>query len=119
MIVLSTQLIGGPLNWAVMRSEGENSFAAEVYYEGDLPVSVDDQPDVPSNWEPSVDWSQGGPIIEQHGIRLHRSHSGQWWASPEDDPHHPVSGPTPLVAAMRCYVISQMGHEVDVPEHFL
>jgi hypothetical protein len=26
------------------------------------------------------------------------------------------SGPTPLVAAMRCYVASQIGDEVDVPE---
>jgi hypothetical protein len=28
-------------------------------------------------------------------------------------------GPTPLVAAMRCYVASKMGDEVDVPEDLL
>jgi hypothetical protein len=25
-------------------------------------------------------------------------------------------GPTPLIAAMRCYVASRLGDEVDVPE---
>mgnify|MGYP003443521145 FL=1 len=28
-------------------------------------------------------------------------------------------GPTPLVAAMRCYVASKLGDEVDVPEELM
>jgi|LakMenE01Jun11ns_1017448.scaffolds.fasta_scaffold9779867_1 hypothetical protein len=64
----------------------------------------------------STDWAWGGPIIEREGIRLHRSHTGNWWAGPESDPHRPVSGPTPLVAAMRCYVASRLGDEVNVPD---
>jgi hypothetical protein len=28
-------------------------------------------------------------------------------------------GPTPLVAAMRCYVASQLGDEVDVPDELV
>jgi hypothetical protein len=27
-----------------------------------------------------------------------------------------AQGPTPLIAAMRCYVASQLGDEVEVPE---
>ena len=64
----------------------------------------------------STSWAQGGPIIEREGIRLHRSHTGAWWAGPESDPHRPVSGPTPLIAAMRCYVASKMGDTIDIPE---
>ena len=64
----------------------------------------------------STDWSQGGPIIEREGIRLHRGVTGQWWAGPETDPHRPVDGPTPLIAAMRCYVASRFGDTIDIPE---
>ena len=70
-------------------------------------------------FNPSVDWRQGGPIIEREGIRLHRSVTGQWWAGPESDPHRPVAGLTPLIAAMRCYVASELGDEVDIPEELL
>jgi len=65
---------------------------------------------------PSTDWSQGGPIIEREGIRLHRSHTGAWWAASEATPGAPISGPTPLIAAMRCVVDSTLGDEVDIPE---
>ena len=67
-------------------------------------------------YTPSVHWGWGGPIIEREGIRLHRGVTGQWWAGPEADPHRPVAGPTPLIAAMRCYVASKLGDEVDIPE---
>lgn len=68
---------------------------------------------------PSTDWTVGGPIIEREGIRLHRSHTGEWWASPEVDPHRPISGATPLVAAMRCFVAEKMGDEIELPQELL
>ena len=61
----------------------------------------------------SADWAQGGPIIERERIEL--EHDGfQWWARIRAD--EDFSGPTPLIAAMRCYVASVLGDEVDVPE---
>jgi hypothetical protein len=30
-----------------------------------------------------------------------------------------ISGPTPLIAAMRCFVASKLGDEVDVPKELL
>ena len=30
-----------------------------------------------------------------------------------------IHGPTPLIAAMRCYVASKLGDEVEVPEELL
>jgi hypothetical protein len=75
--------------------------------------------EVIETFKPSTDWDQGGPIIEREGIRLHRSHTGEWWASPEVDPHRPISGATPLVAAMRCFVAEVLGDEVDIPAELM
>lgn len=62
---------------------------------------------------PSTDWAQGGPIIEHMKIqlspRLNGLHKGQWAASiwntqSGSNPSVTMYGPTPLVAASRCYV---------------
>jgi len=77
-------------------------------------------------FHPSTDWAQGGPIIEREGIRIEpEKYSATGFASWRADiPKGPTSlhgyrwafGPTPLIAAMRCYVASKLGDEVDVPE---
>lgn len=68
------------------------------------------------NFSPSIDWAQGGPIIEESRIGVYPSDakSGQWAARNLELTH--IYGPTPLIAAMRCYVISKLGEEVDVPD---
>ena len=64
----------------------------------------------------STDWAHGGPIIERGRIEL--EHDGfQWWARIRAD--EDFSGPTPLIAAMRCYVASKLGNEVDVPDELI
>jgi hypothetical protein len=74
----------------------------------------------------STDWAQGGPIIEREGISINdttmRGQGGNfaWCATRIEGPAVSEEyGPTPLVAAMRCYVASQLGHEVEVPEELL
>lgn len=76
-------------------------------------------------WAPSTNWSQGGPIIEQKGITIRRVHDGTWRADfpeavlkPDGSAYAYLQkkGPTPLIAANRCYVASQLGDEVDIPE---
>jgi hypothetical protein len=57
----------------------------------------------------STDWAQGGPIIERELIAIH----GDWKATLGEGTYE---GPTPLIAAMRCYVASKLGDEVDLPE---
>ena len=74
------------------------------------------------NWRPSTDWSQGGPIIEREGICLKRGHSGYWFAytlTLNDDERHMQCGAVALAVAMRCFVASKLGDEVDVPEELL
>ena len=66
----------------------------------------------PEDFAPSTDWALGGPIIEEQGIDLYQS--GSWAA--EVGGANRQEGHTPLVAAMRCYVKSRLGNEVNVPD---
>ena len=70
-------------------------------------------------FNPAENWSQAGPIIEREWINVVKAHDGSCWQAANerwmlDD--NPITGPTPLIAAMRCYCASKLGDEVDVPE---
>ena len=68
----------------------------------------------------STDWAQGGPIIEREGITLRSCIDGAAWdAELAYEETILAPGPTPLIAAMRCYVASKLGDEVDIPEELL
>lgn len=69
-------------------------------------------------WNPSSNWVQGGPIIEREGISWHCGNKTSWHAYGYGSSEN-FSGPTPLIAAMRCYVASKLGDEVDIPEELL
>ena len=110
----TNELTGAALDWAVAKCEGRvwelvESFIA--YHDDDGEMLY------------STDWAQGGPIIEREGISTRHSEKdarGAWYAvlGPNRflSPDYEGSGPTPLIAAMRCYVASKLGDEVDVPE---
>jgi hypothetical protein len=92
----TSELIDDALDWAVAKCEG---------YRLDL---------VPEDsYTPSTNWSQGGPIIEREGITL--THQAFDWSAQTDDDLF-AYGPTPLIAAMRCYVASKLGDDVEIPE---
>jgi hypothetical protein len=65
----------------------------------------------------TTDWAFGGPLIETQLIQLHldyRARDGfisNGWGAPRWQP-----STTALVAVVRCYVFSQMGLTVEVPE---
>lgn len=74
-------------------------------------------------WSPSTYWAHGGPIIEREHVDLYYSTEQKDWASAiwVDIPGggqlmNKNRGPTPLIAAMRCFVASELSDEVDVPE---
>ena len=131
MRVKTRELSGPALDWAVAKCEGD-----EVRYEGGcirpaLSQFVDD------DWyQPSTDWPQGGPIIEREITKVFRNVGGTWSAMVLKDVSIPPedrgtslaltrraqwngAGPTPLIAAMRCYVMSKLGNEVDIPKELL
>lgn len=77
-------------------------------------------------WEPSTDWSQGGPIIDQltrRGLRIHgmkcRYRTDETSVNVDVNGHYAMSGPNILIAAMRCFVASKLGDAVEVPEELL
>ena len=66
---------------------------------------------------PSTDWQQGGPIIERELIETTRggAYAEHFWKATRNS--ITAYGPTPLIAAMRCYVASKLGDEVEIPEN--
>lgn len=62
------------------------------------------------------DWAWGGPIIERERISV-GTEGNEWSADMTAGPSGFVRGfgPTPLIAAMRCYVISKLGQTVEFP----
>ena len=69
----------------------------------------------------STEWQVGGPIIERERIVLN-SYINRWEAFAlasdrvvERLSNGGSSGPTPLIAAMRAYVTSKFGEEVELP----
>jgi len=117
MKVKTSQLSGVQLDWAVAHIQG--------YAEGpngSFWITEDDCVD----FKPSTDWAQGGPIIERETISVAADTADMfdsflWFASVDDilvDPDEAIGvrGPTLLIAAMRCYVASKLGDEIEVPD---
>lgn len=74
-------------------------------------------------WEPSRNWSQAGPLIEEYGVELNPPRSGRSILTQRGEPvwgahimgGHAHYAPTPLVAAMRCFVEHRLGKSVRIP----
>ena len=106
----TSELIGAALDWAVAMCEGFDYFNHQSLAR--ITTSA-------HSWQPSTNWAQGGPLIEREKIATDPdADDGQWAASTRDAPCYWV-GPTPLVAAMRCYVASKLGDEVEVPKELV
>ena len=112
----TSELQGAALDWAVAKCEGVTDWDSV-----DLVFRDDDF----CWYEPSTNWSQGGPIIERELIGIERCiHAGEYhgWRALKDYPfdasvpEETTWGETPLIAAMRCYVASKLGDEVEIPE---
>lgn len=67
---------------------------------------------------PSTNWAQGGPIIEREKMLVDTTMDESIWVGQKemDRAFYQEVGPTPLIAAMRCYVASKLGDEVEIPE---
>lgn len=119
MKIKTSELTGAAFDWAVAKCEGKE--AARVQGLGGAVRLFRSVGYDPTPWQPTINWAQGGPIIEREGITV--SQEGYWWSAyfrnnlfEDDGSEHWQTGPTPLIAAMRCYVASKLGDEVDVPD---
>jgi hypothetical protein len=119
MQIKTSELTGAALDWAVAKTADYLTQLGD-HWMVTLPKVSARMNFVPGPrcvFTPSTRWAQGGPIIEQELIELSidgASNDGMWVAK-SPDWHAPASGPTPLVAAMRCYVAAKLGDTVDVP----
>ena len=104
----TSELTSQQLDWAVAKCEG-------YVLDCDEGADISGLTVLQWRYEPSTNWSQGGPIIERKGIGLWRSQEGLWFALYQGIPYQQI-GPTPLIAAMRCYVASKLGDKVDIPD---
>ena len=114
----TSELTGAALDWAVAKCED-----LEHYFEDGL-VCLKGQPFDTHwlYWTPSTDWAQGGPIIEREKIDV--MWCGDRWCAytadaectTGDDRQLVTEGNTPLITAMRGYVVSKLGDEVELPE---
>jgi hypothetical protein len=108
MRMKTSDLQGAALDWAVAKCllpDGWN----------DAEIILGDDTDYSTNW------AQGGPLIEREGINLEHNPSRCHWIASTPAPEHrngavEITGPTLLIAAMRCYVASKLGDIIDIPE---
>jgi hypothetical protein len=106
----TNELSGKALDWAVAKCEGVDEYILETAF---YSAWCD------GRFNFSSDWAQGGPIIEREGICVGTGlDSPTWYANKGLMAHHHF-GQTPLIAAMRCYVASKLGDDVNVPEEFV
>jgi hypothetical protein len=109
MKIKTSELEGAALDYAVALAEGN----------------------APEPWlsKYSSEWAWGGPIIEWELIEIVRGNDvyfpkgnedgdlyEQLWLASINGMDGKMHGRTPLQAAMRCYVASKLGDEVEIPE---
>lgn len=116
------------LDWLVAKARGfdvyhsamlnghiMHGFWVSGYYPGDW-----------NSWVPlskiaaTTDWAQGGPIIERENIGVVPQNEGSLrrcaFRTTRDGEVFYHYGATVLIAAMRCYITSKLGEEVEIPE---
>ena len=122
------------LNWAVGACEGHPKAVDTSGLDGPIVVCGFKQKMLHSNregqewvaYQPSTDWAQGGPVIERERITLDYDFDGQglslWTARKyafDGTLLWAEFGDTPLIAAMRCFVKSRLGDEIEIPEELM
>jgi hypothetical protein len=120
--MMTEGLSGAALDWAVAK--------CEALMDG----TNDEIRGLMRVYRPSIDWSDGGPIIERECINIGARKQpsdpsrSRWGAyiyrfsthmGNDDSSITNLHGQTPLIAAMRCYVFTHFGPEILIPEEYI
>lgn len=148
MKIKTHELTGRALDWAVAVADGRTiSYDGIAYWVSDERGHGPIGPSISAagrlcGYSPSTQGGDGHPIIDREGIQLRairkpgHSFDGLWLAKPcSSDTGETVRwvefpfkdpnrrrfwrGESSLIAAMRCFVASELGPEVDVPAELL
>lgn len=127
MTIFKTEdLTGAQLDWAVAKAEGHHIATYESDNGADIiGVTVDGFTHIIQGgstlekircgtYQPSTKWTFSGPIIQREMLGIMPVSDAMWHAIDVDGENG--YGPTPLIAAMRCFVAAKLGDSVDVPE---
>ena len=117
MKIKTLELIGPALDWLVAKCNGDFALYHNIE-EGQRFLNL---------WTGSAFlkystlWGCGGPIIEREEIGFAKyGPNGSWKAVIGETPRgSPFYGPTPLIAAMRCFICSRLGETMEIPEELL
>ena len=120
--------IGAQLDWMVAKADDNLHPKGDVRLLDGKVFTIEagdyERSDRWQRYSPSTDWAQGGALIDsmvREGLRL------TGYKSLPTDPtscqaqigNIVTGGPTPLIAAMRCFVASKLGDTVEVPDELL
>jgi len=111
MKIKTSELTGTALDWAVAKCEEQRTCVWATLR--------------PAPY--SSEWSLGGPIIEREKLNIYFEDKKLVWAAAIWEPTFgggrliasSKDCLTPLIAAMRCYVASKLGDEVEIPEELI
>lgn len=116
-----SEIQGAALDWAVGKVCAGNNWGSAHFREGWM-----------RNWNPSTDWSQGGPLIEEFGIKLECMRDGRSWFAGWNcasegwnsryemlDGEQKNGESSPLIAACRAIVSAKLGDFVSIPDELV
>lgn len=124
--VKTAELSGAALDWAIgnICASGERRLYPDGVFWRIGPFG--------NFWNPSADWSQGGPLIEKYMRELSlaiapyrdffeatNTDAADGFSTPGNVPAIYSYGSTPLIAACRAIVAARLGDTVRVPAELL
>lgn len=110
MKIKTSELTDEALDWAVLKAQGHPVEDFNLRFIGDYAYSTD--------------WALGGALIERGKILVAYDHDtgsceAEMYLDDELERMCYGSGSTYLIAAMRCFVASKLGDEVETPNVLL
>lgn len=113
---------GAVLDWLVAKAEGLLDQSIKVGEATATAVVIDEHGEMFDmrygvDYSPSTNFSQEGPIRMREKLSVGPTCNGDWYANnPFACAPQMGYGPTPNIAAMRCFVMSRLGEEIEVPD---